>query len=156
MSGDSQNQATRRVLLGGAAALGGLSISGCGGTTTQNHPDTNSNQGGPEHGPRTVAPGEGGPGIVANTSDIPVGGGRVYSSRRIVVTQPAANDFKAFTAKCTHAGCVVSKVENGLIVCPCHGSAFSTTDGSVRNGPATKPLTPANITVDAGQIRLLE
>jgi Rieske Fe-S protein len=93
---------------------------------------------------------------VANTSDIPVGGGRIYPDRQIMVTQPAANDFKAFNAKCTHAGCTVSKVENGLILCPCHGSAFSTTDGSVRNGPATKPLKPANITVDAGQIRLLE
>jgi hypothetical protein len=36
---------------------------------------------------------------VANISDIPVGGGRIYPDRQIVVTQPTANDFKAFKAK---------------------------------------------------------
>ncbi|NJC70942.1 Rieske (2Fe-2S) protein [Planosporangium thailandense] len=155
MRADWTPTTSRRGVLLGAAAVGGLSLAGCGGSTTQNHPDSNSNQGGPEHGPRTRAPGEGGAGVVAQTTDIPVGGGKVFADQGVVVTQPTANDFKGFSARCTHAGCTVSKVENGVIVCPCHGSRFSATDGSVKQGPATQPLKPTNITVDAGQIRLL-
>jgi Rieske Fe-S protein len=47
-------------------------------------------------------------------------------------------------------------VENNTIVCPCHGCRFSTVDGSVQTGSATKPLEKATITLDGGQLRLLE
>lgn len=44
------------------------------------------------------------------TSDIPVGGGTIFQDERVVVTQPEEGTFKAFTAVCTHQGCVVSEV----------------------------------------------
>ncbi|MEU6411206.1 Rieske (2Fe-2S) protein [Microbispora sp. NPDC046933] len=95
-----------------------------------------------------------GGGELAKTSDIPQGGGKVFKDQDVVVTQPEAGQFKAFSAKCTHQGCPVSSVSNNEIVCPCHGSKFSAKDGSVTNGPATKPLAEKAITVSGDSITL--
>jgi Rieske Fe-S protein len=89
---------------------------------------------------------------LAATSAVPVGGGTILAAQKIVLTQPTAGDYKAFTAVCTHRGCVVAKVENGLIACPCHGSQYHIADGSVANGPATQALAPITIKVTDGQI----
>src|SRR6478735_5743659 len=74
---------------------------------------------------------------LAKTADIPEGGGKVFADKGVVVTQPKAGTYKAFSSKCTHAGCAVKGIANGVITCPCHGSEFSATDGSVKKGPAT-------------------
>jgi Rieske Fe-S protein len=81
-----------------------------------------------------------------------VGGGQILTGPKIVVTQPTAGAFKAFTAVCTHQGCTVGTVANGTIDCPCHGSKFSIKDGSVVNGPATRPLAAIAIKVDGTSI----
>ena len=69
-----------------------------------------------------------------------------------MITQPQSGSFKAFTAICTHEGCFVGSVSNGTINCPCHGSKFSITDGSVVHGPATRPLAPIAIDVEGTSI----
>ncbi|WP_378739411.1 ubiquinol-cytochrome c reductase iron-sulfur subunit [Nocardia brasiliensis] len=74
---------------------------------------------------------------LAKTADIPVGGGVIVGDT--VVTQPHAGTFIGLSAVCTHAGCKVTSVSDGTVNCPCHGSRFRL-DGSVSNGPATKPL----------------
>ncbi|HUR74529.1 MAG TPA: Rieske (2Fe-2S) protein [Sporichthya sp.] len=89
------------------------------------------------------------PGAFARTSEIPVGGGRTYPDQKIVVTQPTAGEFKGFSATCTHAGCLVDKVEAGQILCPCHGSRFSIADGKVLKGPALLPLPEQAVAVGA-------
>ncbi|MFF3887546.1 Rieske (2Fe-2S) protein [Streptomyces sp. NPDC001914] len=91
---------------------------------------------------------------LATTGDIPVGGGTVFKDQKIVVTQPAKGDFKAFSAVCTHQGCLVDKVADGTIDCPCHGSKFSVEDGAVKAGPAPRPLPAEKITVQGNSIRL--
>ncbi|MEU0337002.1 Rieske (2Fe-2S) protein [Streptomyces sp. NPDC006193] len=91
---------------------------------------------------------------LARTSDIPEGGGKVFKDQGVVVTQPTAGTFKAFSSKCTHQGCAVGSVAKGVIVCPCHNSQFSAEDGSVKKGPATRPLPSAKITVSGEEIRL--
>ncbi|MFD0393007.1 Rieske (2Fe-2S) protein [Streptomyces nogalater] len=68
---------------------------------------------------------------LALAGDIPVGGGKVFADRKIVVTQPEKGRFKAFSAVCTHQGCTVSQVSDGTILCPCHTSRFHIADGSV-------------------------
>lgn len=87
-------------------------------------------------------------------SAIPVGGGKVFSGQKVVVTQPSSGTFKAFSAVCTHQGCTVSSVSGGNIACPCHGSEFSATDGSVTNGPAKRALAARQVTAEGGQLRL--
>jgi Rieske Fe-S protein len=92
---------------------------------------------------------------VASTTDIPVGGGMVILKDNIVVTQPVAGQFKAFAAVCPHVGCLLDKVANGTINCPCHGSTFRISDGGVVTGPATRPLTPVRVTVANGMITIV-
>ncbi len=88
------------------------------------------------------------PGALARTSDIPEGGGKVFEAEKVIVTQPTKGTFKGFSATCTHTGCIIDKVAEGAIICPCHGSRFGLADGSVQKGPATKPLPAEAITVD--------
>jgi Rieske Fe-S protein len=90
--------------------------------------------------------------VLAKTSDIPVGGGKILADKKIVITEPQAGSFKAFTAVCTHQGCTVDSVSGGTINCPCHGSKFSIANGSVVNGPAVSPLAPVSITVQGTSI----
>ncbi|WP_043737314.1 MULTISPECIES: Rieske (2Fe-2S) protein [Nocardia] len=75
------------------------------------------------------------------STDIPVGGGKIFPDQATVITQPKPGEFHAFSTTCTHQGCTVSDIRNGLIVCPCHGSRFRITDGTPERGPAREPLT---------------
>ncbi len=77
---------------------------------------------------------------LAKTAEIPVGAGLILAAARLVVTQPTPGTINAFDATCTHMGCTVAEVADGVIRCPCHGSEFSIEDGSVRRGPAGRPL----------------
>lgn len=92
---------------------------------------------------------------LAKTSEIPVGGGKIFREQRVVVTQPTQGDFKAFSAICTHEGCTVGTVADGTIDCSCHNSSFRIADASVVRGPASGPLLPKKITVEGGTIRLM-
>jgi Rieske Fe-S protein len=91
---------------------------------------------------------------LARSADIPVGGGTVFPTNRVVVTQASAGQFKAFSAICSHEGCTINQVADGTINCPCHGSRYSITDGSVVRGPAIHPLHTRSITVRDGAVRL--
>lgn len=91
---------------------------------------------------------------LATESEIPVGGGKILTAEQLVLTQPVAGQFKAFSAVCTHQQCLVTQISNGIIQCPCHGSQFSIKDGSVVGGPAPAPLPSEKITVKNGKISL--
>ena len=77
-------------------------------------------------------------------ADIPVGSGKIFPDAQAVITQPKKGQFKAFSAICTHMGCLVDSITT-TINCPCHGSKYSIADGSVVNPPAPKPLPPKTI-----------
>ncbi len=78
-------------------------------------------------------------GTAVAISEVAVGGGLVVDEK-YVVTQPKDGEFKAFSAICTHQGCPVGSVEDGVIVCPCHNSHFDITSGDPVSGPAQEPL----------------
>ncbi len=90
----------------------------------------------------------------APASEIPVGGGKIYTAARVVVTQHAAASTRR-SARCTRVGCIMSKVANGTIDCPCHGSEFKITTGAVVTGPAPAPLPKKQIKIVNGQVLLL-
>jgi Rieske Fe-S protein len=144
---------SRRTLLACAGAVCAAALAGCA--------RYNSNNGGvagsqPTQSSSPASPTSGtagnGPVVLASTADIPVGGGKILADKKIVITQPQAGSFGAFTAVCTHAGCIVGSVSGGTINCPCHGSKFSIANGSVVNGPASAPLAPVSIKVQGSSI----
>lgn len=148
--------ARRNVLAAGAVGVGAASLlAACGGGDDE--PAASTTSAPPAASPSTTSSaGSSGSSsdALASTSDIPVGGGKIFADKQVVVTQPAAGDFKAFSAQCTHQGCLVSQVQGSEIICTCHGSAFSTSDGSVLAGPATTPLPAQTITVEGSSIVL--
>ena len=106
----------------------------------------------PASGSGAAGSGAAAPAALASTSDVPVGGGKILADKKIVITQPKSGEFHGFSAVCTHAGCIVGTVSGGTINCPCHGSKFSITNGSVVNGPAPSPLPPVGIKVQGTSI----
>ena len=135
----------RRRCHGLLAACGGSD-----GTETTPGNDTNETSEAPSSSAEETPSGstDGGAGGLVETAKVPVGEGVILKDQKIVVTQPTKGDFKAFTAVCTHQACLVDKVENGTIMCPCHGSQYSVKDGSVTGGPAPKALAAIAVKVD--------
>lgn len=138
----------RRALTGSAAvALGVPVVAACGSgsDTTATDPGSTS----------STSPTDGGAvsgTTLASVSDVPVGGCFVVSDAKVVVTQPTEGDFKAFSAVCTHQGCLVETSTEGDIPCPCHSSKFSLDDGSPISGPASAALAAVEITVEGDSI----
>jgi len=96
-----------------------------------------------------------GPGTtLGSTAQVPVGAGAVFADQQVVVTQPSAGTFEAFSAICTHQGCTVNDVTGGTINCSCHGSMFDITDGSVVRGPAQQALPRLGVTIERTMLKL--
>ncbi|MFF0746210.1 Rieske (2Fe-2S) protein [Streptomyces sp. NPDC004111] len=144
---------TRRTVLAAAAGTAAVLAAGCTKYGEEKKPPAETAP------PAPVPTSSGGqqppkPAPLAATSEIPVGGGKVFKDAKVVVTQPEAGSFKAFSAICTHQGCTVADVSGGTINCPCHGSKYRVADASVAAGPAPQPLPPRAITVESNSIRL--
>jgi Rieske Fe-S protein len=138
--------ASRRAVVGGVVGLGiGVPLlAACGSDDSGDDSASGSNGSG---GTSTTSSG-----AIGTTSEVPVGSGKIFAADKVVVTQPTQGDFKAFSAICTHQGCVVADIKGEDIDCTCHGSKFSIADGSVITGPATKPLEALKVTVKGNQI----
>jgi nitrite reductase/ring-hydroxylating ferredoxin subunit len=156
---------TRRGALAGIGLAGiAATLAACGGSSSSDDPGSSSDSSGGSGGSGGSAAASGsassggsssgGGTALGTTSEIPVGGGKVFSSQQVVVTQPEAGTFKGFSAICTHMQCTVDQVANGTIDCPCHGSQYSITTGDVVAGPAPKPLPAKVIKVSGDSIFL--
>lgn len=164
MTGSSMDEAAkhdvrRRTLLRGAGLTGAAAVAApilaaCGSdepaTTGASPEPTVADE------PTDGGAGSGGDGkdaeVLVATADVPEGGGVILDDAEVVVTQPVAGEFVAFSSICTHQGCPVTEVANGTINCPCHGSQFSVEDGSVVGGPAPAPLPAVEVTVDGRSV----
>ena len=138
-------ETTRRGALAGIGVVGmAAAVAACGGGSGGTSGSGSSDSGGSS----------GDNSALGTTSEIPVGGGKIFTAEKVVVTQPTKGVFKGFSAICTHMGCTVDKIADGTIDCPCHGSEYSVTDAHVVRGPAPKPLPAKNIKVANGKITL--
>lgn len=157
---------TRRGVVAAAGGAGlaavltacgsGSSSDGAAKDTTSSSPSqsASADAGTPTADAGTTSAASGGGSGLAKTSDIPVGGGKIFADAGVVVTQPTAGQFKGFSSVCTHMGCTVADVSGGTINCHCHGSQFKVTDGSVAHGPATAPLPPKKVSISGGEITM--
>jgi Rieske Fe-S protein len=160
----------RRTVLAGAAGLGAVALVGCApyGSSTANPPppppvaeppptptpasNAEEERDAEEPEEPEEPPADAGPPPLARIGDVPVGGGVILDD--VVLTQPEGGVIRAFSASCTHQGCLVTQVQDGTINCPCHGSRFRVADGSVAAGPAPGPLPAVAVAVDGDAIRL--
>ncbi len=107
---------------------------------------------------KTEGAGAGGRVLAGTTTDIPAGTGKVVamgSSPVIVVN--GESGVKAFSAVCTHLGCIVDyDTTTKVIVCPCHDGHFNPVSGAVVSGPPPAPLKPIGVSVEKDQIFLVQ
>ncbi|MDT8424120.1 MAG: ubiquinol-cytochrome c reductase iron-sulfur subunit [Desulfuromonadales bacterium] len=75
-----------------------------------------------------------------------------FQGRPAVLIAPAAGEYLALSAVCTHLGCIVKWVaDQDEFLCPCHGGRFAP-DGRVLGGPPPKALESYVVTVDGDQL----
>ncbi|MCK8437079.1 Rieske (2Fe-2S) protein [Streptomyces sp. D2-8] len=153
MSGPSRRTVVAAV---GAAGLT-VALTACGSEDKASDPSTEQGAAGGgatnEGGGSSAGAGAGGAAL-AKTADIPEGSGKIFKDEKVVVSQPAAGDYKAFSTICTHQNCPMVDLKDDVISCACHGSQFSVLDGSVKKGPAVKPLAAKQISVNGDSITL--
>ena len=170
---DTQRDLDRRSVLLGVGAIGvATALAACGDSDDgpESPATTQGNVDEPESPPTTSASvddqddqddqeddqddDDGSAAALVAAAEVPVNGGVVLADQGVVVTQPAEGEFRGFSSTCTHQGCTVGSVSDGLIRCPCHGSRFSIEDGTVDNGPATQPLPEVPVSLEGDQIIL--
>ncbi len=142
----------RTILAGSLAATSTIALAACAGETpvAQTSPPSAS----VDQAPGTIS----GEIFLANVDEIPVGTGKkvmVDESLTILVTHPKQDQFRAFSATCTHAGCIVSGVQEGQIACGCHGARFNTDSGEPERGPAKSPLGKITLEVRGNELYAL-
>ena len=132
---------TAATTAGGVLALSACSVSPSGSTTVPEAPAS--------------AP-TGHPARIGKLSEIPVGDTATgkANGRTIVVFRPEDRSVVAYDATCTHAGCMVAPAGPSF-ECPCHGSVFKGSDGSVITGPARRPLMPLTTAIDGDWITVI-
>jgi len=145
----SAPEMSRRSLLRGAgvAATGGVAgyvVTAASGAADATSSGTAANDYGPPDSSSSTA--------LASLDEVPAGGGLVLPDEAVVLVRDEGDAVRAFSATCTHQGCLVTKVTGGQILCPCHGSAFDATTGEVAAGPATSPLDNVEVTVRDGAV----
>jgi nitrite reductase/ring-hydroxylating ferredoxin subunit/uncharacterized membrane protein len=91
---------------------------------------------------------------LADEADVQSGELRAADFGGVPVLLTRSDDkIVALADRCTHRGAPLheGELQDGCVVCPWHGSAFAL-DGSVVQGPATRPLPAYEVRVSGGQV----
>lgn len=149
---DDARELSRRtaIALGGTGAIGGaLILAGC---AAADDGASGGSGGGATTAPSTGAADAAGEEVAA-LADIPVGGSidATIGGEPVLLAQPTAGEVVAYSAICTHQGCVVAAA-GSKFECPCHGSIFDAATGDVEVGPALEPLESVAVTVEGDRV----
>ena len=96
---------------------------------------------------------------VGTTNDFPTGQGKVVpvNDKAVIVVNTAQGGTKAFSAICTHLGCIVEWDQNRQFIhCPCHDGRFNPINGAVISGPPPAPLPELALTVEENTVYVSE
>ena len=124
-SGDSEQETTRRRLLGWLAGFG---LAGSGVLSAFSNfvfIKPRATYGAPQRF------------TVGKPTDFPEGTRMAIEQRRVCIVREGSK-LAAISTTCTHLGCIVGLSDTGF-ACPCHGSRYDQ-DGTVTGGPAPKAL----------------
>lgn len=105
--------------------------------------------------PRSASAAAGGPVEVGKVEDFAPGSGTVVSvnDKPVIVVNSKAGGLKAFSAICTHLGCIVAWDQHkSMIHCPCHEGIFNPTNGTVVSGPPPRALSSYELAVKDGKV----
>lgn len=152
---DDARELSRRtaLALGGTGAIGGaLILAGCAATEGGSESSTADGGGDGSAAPTNGAADAAGEEVAA-LADIPVGGSidATIGGEPVLLAQPTEGEVVAYSAICTHQGCVVAAA-GSKFECPCHGSIFDAATGDVEVGPALEPLASVAVTVDGDRV----
>jgi cytochrome b6-f complex iron-sulfur subunit len=133
---------TAATTAGGALGLSACSVAPAGNAAAPTTP--------------AAAPPTGRPVRIGKLTEINVGDSATgkANGRTVLVFRPEDKKVVAYDATCTHAGCTVAPAGTSF-ECPCHGSTFNGSDGSVISGPARRPLTPLTTAIDGDWITVV-
>ena len=144
----SRRAALRGVGVTVVGAVAGYLVARNSGAARPASPTAAANSYGSLYGPGS---GNGGR-LLARLTELRPGSGVVLADQNVVVTLASDSSVHGFSATCTHQGCTVSAVHDGVITCPCHGSRFDGRTGAVITGPALRALPSVPVVVRNGAV----
>ncbi|HKB78495.1 MAG TPA: ubiquinol-cytochrome c reductase iron-sulfur subunit [Thermoanaerobaculia bacterium] len=72
-----------------------------------------------------------------------------FGAEPVILLKAAENDYRAFSATCTHLACIVTyEKARTRIYCNCHGGVYDMTGRNVA-GPPPRPLAPFKVNLVA-------
>ena len=92
--------------------------------------------------------------VVIPASDVSEGEAKFFefAGSSAVLVRKRGGDLVAFSAVCTHLGCIVQwEKDKQDFLCPCHAGHYSA-DGDVTAGPPPRPLKKLPFSVAGGNI----
>lgn len=105
--------------------------------------------------PRSTNVGTGAPTEVGAQEDFPISTSKVVSvnDKPVIVVNSKGGGIKAFSAICTHLGCIVNwNARKNSIECPCHDGFFNPVTGAVISGPPPKGLAAYEVVIRDGKV----
>jgi cytochrome b6-f complex iron-sulfur subunit len=96
---------------------------------------------------------------VGTTADFPAGQAKVVpvNDKPVIVVNTVQGGIKAFSAICTHLGCIVEWDQGRqFILCPCHDGRFNAVNGAIISGPQPAPLPELALTVEGDAVYVSE
>jgi cytochrome b6-f complex iron-sulfur subunit len=93
--------------------------------------------------------------LVARVGEIPLNSAKIVKMglKPVIVVRTETDEYRAFSATCTHLGCTVEYRgdRGGYFHCNCHGGEYDLSGKNI-SGPPPRPLTPYRISIDSGNI----